>query len=274
MCFMRALRELQLQFVAALFDEREDAVHRHVREDGIDAGERIDIYRNNMREAFIKALALGFPVIERLGGTEYFRQLAVEFLRAHPSRHGNLHHIGGPFASWLRGKFERTEYSYFADVADLEWAYQEALVAPDAPALPLEALRQIDPAFYEDLTFRFHPACRFVRSDFPIVRIWQANHPDTASDEVIDLASGGDNVLVIRTPDGVELHRLPREQFVFLQSLAEGNTLGAALGRALEMRQELDVGHALQKLFALNLATALRSPQSPGGTESSRQKER
>jgi hypothetical protein len=250
---MPALRDLQLQFMAALFDRQQ--LHPYVREDGIDAAERIDIYRNNLREGFIKALAIGFPVIERLSGDAYFRQLALEFLRAHPSRRGNLHHIGRPFASWLRGKLDATKYSYFADVAELEWAHQGALVAPEAQALHARSLRNVDPARYEHLTFRFHPACGFVRSAFPIVRIWEANQPEAASDEVIDLASGGDNVLVVRTPECVELHRLPLEQFVFLKSLADGETLGTALERALETRQDFDARAALQRLFELQLVT-------------------
>src|SRR3954453_14142785 len=82
---MPGLRELQLQFVAAMFAES-DAIQTHVRDDGMSASARLGIYRNNLREGFIKALALGFPVIERLGGTDYFRQLALEFMSAHPSR--------------------------------------------------------------------------------------------------------------------------------------------------------------------------------------------
>ncbi len=65
--------------------------------------ERLDIYRNNLREGFVKALALGFPVIERLVGAEYFHQLAIELLRAHPSRSGNLHH-GGQAVRALAGE--------------------------------------------------------------------------------------------------------------------------------------------------------------------------
>jgi hypothetical protein len=269
---MPGLRELQLQFVAGLFDAPDDAVHRSVREEGIEAGARIDVYRNNLREGFIRALALGFPVIERLVGAEYFRQLAMDFLRAHPSRRGNLHHIGRPFASWLRARFQGTEYSYFADVAELEWACQEALVAVDAPALSVDALRQVEPALYEHLRFRFHPACGFVRSDFPIVRIWETNQ-QPGSEEVIDLASGGDNVLVTRTDECVELHRLQYEQFVFLKRLADGETLGDALERALELQQDFDARDALQRLFELKLVIGIGSPQSLPDPSAARREE-
>jgi hypothetical protein len=259
---MPGLRELQLQFVAALFGSGESPVHGYVREEGIDADARIDIYRNNLREGFRRALAIGFPVIERLVGEAFFRQLAAGFLRVHPSRRGNLHHIGKPFPAWLETRFKDTGYAYLPDVAKLEWAYQEALVARDAPALRVEALRDIDPALYEQLTFQFHPACAFVRSAFPIVRIWQANQPESSSDEVIDLSSGGDNVLVTRTPEGVELHRLPDEQYVFLQSLACGEPLGTALDHALNVRPDFDAQAGLRHLFDLHLVTAT-GPASP-----------
>jgi hypothetical protein len=254
---MPALRELQLAFVAAMFDES-DAVHAQVRDDGMSADARLGIYRNNLHEGFIKALALGFPVIERLGGTDYFRQLALEFLRAHPSRAGNLHHIGSPFAPFLREKFAGTPYAYFADIAALEWAYQEAQVAPDAEPLTPDAFANVAPEEYERLAFDFHPACHFVRSRHPMVQIWRANRPETLSEEVIDLDAGGDNVLVLRTPECIELHRLPPARYAFFEALNRGENLGAALEQAQAMDSDFDLGGALRHLVELRILAALR----------------
>ena len=256
---MPALRELQLQFVAAMFEES-DAIHAHVRDDGMSAGARLGIYRNNLHEGFTKALALGFPVIERLGRTDYFRQLALDFLQAHPSRAGNLHHIGEPFAPFLGEKFAGTQYAYFADIAALEWAYQEAQLASDAEPLSPTVFASVAAEDYEWLVFDFHPACRFVRSRYPIVQIWRANQPDTLSDEVIDLDAGGDNVLVLRTPECVEFHRLPPARFALFEALSRGETLGAALERAQAVESEFDPGDALRHLLELRILTALRLP--------------
>ncbi len=258
---MPALRELQLQFVAAMFDES-NAVETHVREDGMRATARLDIYRNNLREGFIKALALGFPVVERLGGTDYFRQLALEFLHAHPSRAGNLHHIGAPLAQFLKEKFAGTEYSYFADIAALEWAHQEAQLAGEAEPLSPDAFAHVDPEDYERLVLDFHPACRFVQSRYPIVRIWRANQAETLSDEVIDLDAGGDDVLVLRTPECIEFHRLPPGRFALFEALSRGENLGAALERAQQAESEFDVGAALRHLIELRILTGLRLPAS------------
>ena len=259
---MPALRELQLELAASLFDEADRAVHPHIIEDGMTADARLGIYRNNLREGFIKALGLGFPVIEHLVGTDYFRQLALEFLRAHPSRSGNLHHIGGPFAPFLKQKFEATQYAYFADVAALEWAHQQAQVAADADALSAEAFRDIDPSEYERLTFELHPACGFVKSRYPIVNIWRVNQPETAIDEVIDLDCGGDNVLVLRTPECVELHRLSSARFALFEALGRGENLGTAVERAQALEAQFDFAAALRHLLELRVLALLRRPTS------------
>lgn len=267
---MPALRELQLQFVAAIFGES-DAARRHVLEAGMSADARLGIYQNNLREGFIKALALGFPVIERLSGTDYFRQLALEFLAAHPSRAGNLHHIGAPFAPFLERKFAGTQYAYFADVAAFEHAYEEAQLAADAEAISADAFAGIAPEEYERLTFTFHPTCRLVQSRFPVLSVWRANQPETSSDEVIDLDSGGDNVLMLRTPDCVEFHRLPPTQFALFDALSRGENLGTALDRAESTETDFDLGAALRRLLELHVLTGLQVPAAAPVTPASPQ---
>ena len=110
---MHALRELQQQFAGALFG---DGVPPEIRANGVAVEARLDIYRNNLSEGFLKTLALEFPAIERLVGADYFRQMGLDFLCAHPSRAGNLHHVGTPFAAFLRARFAGTQYDYLPDV--------------------------------------------------------------------------------------------------------------------------------------------------------------
>ena len=255
---MPGLRELQLRFADALFEGADAAVQAEIVADGVSAAERIDIYRNNLREGFIQSLSLGFPVIERLVGTEYFRQLALDFLRARPSRAGNLHHIGRPFPQFLRERFAESEYAYLPDVAALEWACEEALVAPDAAPLSADDLREIDPSSYESLRFALHPACALVRSAYPIVRIWHANQPDMSADETIDLRDGADRVLVMRAPKGVQFHELPAGDFAALDAFARGLTLGAALEAAQAIDPEFDLGTALRRFLNLDLLVGIR----------------
>lgn len=257
---MLALRELQMRFVDALFGGDAEGVAAHISANGVQPVERLDIYRNNLHEGFIKALAIGFPVIARLVGADYFRQLAMQFLHAHPSRAGNLHHIGGPFPQYLRERFAESEYAYLGDVAALEWAHEEAMLAADAEPIVADALAEVDPARYEELRFHLHPACGLVRSGFPIVRIWRANQPDPAAEETIDLGSGGESVLVLRTPECIEFHRLRAGDFAALEAFARGANLGAALEAAQAADITFDLGAALRHFMGLNILTGIELP--------------
>lgn len=260
---MLALRDLQLRFADALFDSDVEPMEMHIEENGVSGAARLDIHRNNLREGFIKALALGFPVIERLVGEDYFRHLALDFLKSHPSRSGNLHHIGAPLADFLRRRFEHTAHACFADIAALEWAHQEALVAADTPAISAAALRGVDPALYGLLHFDLHPAVRLVQSSYPIIRIWRANQADVETNDTIDLGSGGDNVLVLRTPECIEFHRIPAGDLAFLFALSRGENLSAALEEAQAAEVGFDLGAALRRSLSLNLFTGVRLPDVP-----------
>ena len=259
---MLALRELQTRFANALFDGATDHVQADVVANGVSAAERVEIYRNNLREGFIKALAITFPVIERLVGTDYFRHLASEYHRAHPSRSGNLDHVGAVFAAFLRAHFATTEYAYLPDVAQLEWACHQALVAPDAVGLTAEIFRDIEPEHVEQARFDLHPAAMVVRSGYPILRIWRANQDGATDEALIDLAAGGDDVLVHRTTEGVTFHRLPPADLAVLDAFAAGSTLGAALEAGQSVAPEFDLGATLQRLLALSLLVQLHLPDA------------
>jgi hypothetical protein len=249
------LPELQSRFVAALFGDSSDSLAPWILDDGIDGEARLGIYRNNVRQGFAKTLALEFPVIERLVGTDYWRQLAREFQAAHPSRSGNLHHIGAPFAAFLRQRFGATQYAYLVDVAELEWAYQEALVAADAPPLDIRALQSIAPEHYPRLVFTLHPACRLVRTEYPVIRIWRANQPDVPLPETIDLRSAADLILVRRAAASIEFIALPPGLFAILQAISRGAPLSEAIDAALAVDDAFDAAQALGRCIALGALT-------------------
>jgi hypothetical protein len=260
---MLALRELQMCFTAALLDGAVAGAraHRAIVTDGLAAHDRLGIYRNNVREGFIKALAVAFPVIERLVGPEYFRQLAIEFQAKRPSRSGDLHHIGQAFAAFLQLRFRGTGYAYLPDVADLEWAWQEAQLAADREALTREAFAAAAAsAALESLRLELHPACSLVQSEFPVTRIWLANQPDADPGEVIDLAAGGDHIVLRRTAADIEFVRLSAGEFAALESLAGGETLADAYESALEADPHFDLPAALCRFVTLQLFVGLRVP--------------
>ena len=245
---MSSLRELQRQFVGALFDESPAP-------GGTDTAAGIEIYRNNLHEGFLKALALEFPVIQRLVGEDYFRQLARDFLHAYPSRAGDLHAIGAPFPNYLRSCFAGTEYAYLPDVAQLEWAYEQASIAADAAVFDVRSLARVNPDCYGELRFALHPASYLVSSLYPILRIWQVNQMDVDMDLTVDLSIGPDHIITRRTDHGVELVRVRPGDFRLLECFARNATLGEALSTLQRIEPEFDLGDALRRLLELGMIT-------------------
>jgi uncharacterized protein len=255
------LRELQRRFAAAVYADDCEPLSAEVRACGIDGRTRLGIYRRQLHAAFARTLALEFPVIERLVGGEYFQRLAREFQAVHPSRSGNLQHIGAPFAAFLRQRFSSGPYDYFADVAELEWAVEECSVAPEAPAFDLNALRSVDPARYADLQFAVHPACRLIGSRYPLLDIWRANLSGCTAGTSIDLASGAARLLVQRRAQAIVFHALNVPEFAFLEKISQDCSLGAAFETAQHIDATFDLGAALRRCVALHAVTAAMLPQ-------------
>jgi hypothetical protein len=255
------LREMQRRFAAAVFAGDGEPAGADIRARGIDGSLRVGIYRRQLHGAFARTLALEYPVIERLVGGEYFQHLSREFQAAHPSRSGDLHPIGEPFAAFLKQRFGGGPYDYFADVAELEWAIEECGSAPAAPAFDLQALQSIDPAHYAELHFEFHPACRLVSSRYPLLDIWRANQSACTDENTIDLASGATRVLVQRRAQAIVFHALSAPEFAFLEKISRDFSLGAALETAQAINAAFDPGAALRRSVAWHAVTAARLAQ-------------
>jgi hypothetical protein len=258
---MHMLRELQRAFVqGALGDAAPVLISAQILGNGIAPERRLAIYRNNAVEGFLKTLQATFPTIVRLSGAEWFRQVGRLYMQRHPSRSGNIHCIGEHFAAFLETELGSSGYEYFADVARLEWAYQEVLVAADHPTFDLSALALVPPADYGALRFRTHPAMRMVQSRFPVLAIWRANQPDAVADERIALDRGSSNVLLIRREDHVELRELPPAEFALLAALARGEPLEQAAERGLEIDPSVALDAALRLIVSLGTLVDFTAP--------------
>lgn len=134
---------------------------------------------------------------------------------ATPRPCGNVHHVGEQLPGYLTRRFASSEYSYFPHVAALEWAYQEVMVAAEHAPLDLTRLHTVDPADYARLTFKLHPAVRLVSSPFPIWTIWSANQGCSDAQVRIDLDSGAQHVLLVRTAENIELRRIDAAEHAF-----------------------------------------------------------
>lgn len=243
---MSALRlaELEGAFVRYVRGEGGEAVLAQVHGAGLAAAARLGIYRNNLLMNFTDALRACYPAVERLVGENFFAAAAQRCVLAHPSVSGNLQDYGATFPAFLENMPEAAAVPYLADVARLEWACQEALLASDAEPFDAAALADTKPADYSRLPLRLHPSARLIASPFPVHSLWtycrQAN-----PGEPPDIGGGGERVLVVRPGDEVFGVLLSAGEYVFLCACHDGVALGEALTRAEAAEPRFDLAACL-----------------------------
>lgn len=244
---MPTLRELQTAFGRALTDPRAVDVTAFVMADGIPAARRIQVYRNNLLANLGGALEAIYPVVRRLSGDEFFRQVSRAYVRAVPSRCGDLHAYGEGFPEWLARLPELAALGYLGDVARLEWAYHQVFHAKDAPPLDLASLADVPADRRQRLHLALHPATALLQSPYPVLRIWQVNQEDWSGEQTVSLDEGGDDILVRRQGGDVEFMRLGPAEHGLLAALSRGGSLEQAVIAALRHDGEFDVGACLIK---------------------------
>jgi hypothetical protein len=256
---MSSLRDTQAAFCAAVLSDDVEPMRRLVHENGIPAEHRLQIYRNNNRLGTLAALQATYPVVERLGGADWFHQSALRYMRACPSRSGDLQGRGARYPEFLRADLAAAEYAYFADVAALEWAYQSALTAAERPPVDIEVLRGVAPDDYERLLFVPRPAVGVVESPYPIFAIWRSNQPSAIeSDEQIRLDAGASRVLLIRRRDHVELREISPGTSGLLRQFQRGALLGSAAAATAAAWPAFDLDASLRELVELEVIAEIR----------------
>ena len=212
---------------------------------------RLDIYRNNVFSNYRSALKAVYPAILSLVGADYFRQAAQRYIERYPSSSGDIHHYGRDFFELLASLPGAAELVYLPDVARLEWSIHAAFHAADHERLDLSRLQSVAAEDYPRLRFVLNPAARLLRSDYPIRRIWQVNLPDYQGDQRVDLAEGGEDLLVMRRNFVMEVEAIATADAAALTAFQRNEMLGQALDVALAIDADFDVSSFLQR-YVLN----------------------
>lgn len=246
----------QSAFASALLNPDAPVPGGIVDPEGRVSVKRFNVYRNNVVASLTDALAAGFPAIQKLVGDEFFAAMAKVYLQNHTPVTPILAQYGTGFPDFLARFGPVSHLRYLADVARLEIALRDSYHAADHTALDPESLSKVAPEDLGGLKFSLAPSARLIRSDWPVLAIWQRNieDPDTR------LPEGGQDVLIARQEyDPVPLG-LSAGSYAFFQSLSEGKALGAAADCATTEAPDFDATAALQLAFAHRLFCAPDSP--------------
>ena len=225
---------------AALFR----APHRGSVED------RFSVYRDGYLARLAEALENDYPALRRLLGEGSFRSLARRYVRACPPVSFDLGRAGDRLPRFLTSDPLTGDFPFLPDLARLEWALSEAIVAPDATVLAWSDLVRLGPEASADLPLRPRPGTRLVRSRWPIADLRACRNAPEGS---IDVQIEGRPMAVLVHRRGLDLvyRSVDEEEARFIEAAERGATLGvfqdscaagadpARTGRLLELFRRL-----------------------------------
>lgn len=234
---MPQLHELQLAFAAAVVEGTSLAAVT-----SMEAGpswRSVALYRRLMRNNYMQALTITYPVLHRLVGDRYFKVFARGYMKRYPSTSGDLFAYGQHFPLFL---LQLKSPRLLIELARLEWACHEVDQATDTspPSQAWwEAMASADPA---SVTFRLNPTVRLLQCSLPVHRVWHALQPGIAENEIGELLQvpGGTHLLVIRHHGKIRIRDLSRDQLWLLKAMRDRKTVSEVERMAGELMPDVD----------------------------------
>ncbi len=215
---------------------------------GTDRAERFAVYRNNVAVGLIEALRSTYPVVDRLVGREFFTAMARAHAFDRPPDSPVLLAYGANFPAFVAGFGPAAGLPYLADVARLEWAWQEAYHAADADPMPVAALESLPKKRLPGLRLILHPSARLLRFASPALTIWRL-HQEAAEPAPIELDGRPEQALILRPGTSVGAIALSPGAFAFLDGLRQNRSVALSVADALAAEPGLDVAELLAHLF-------------------------
>lgn len=251
----------QRDFASALLDPQR-AVPPGLRAwNGSDPKARLAVYRNNVVSSLVDALADTFPVVQQLVGVEFFRAMAVLFVRESPPRSRVLAHYGRDFPAFVAAFEPARGLPYLADVARLEVARVSAYHAADAEPVSdeLVSLALSSGERMGELRLVLHPSVNSLASSHAVVTLWAAHQVDGDDIAPVEVAIP-ESALILRA--GLEVLVLPahRGTIGFVEAVRTGLNLGDAAARAMVAAPDFDLTAALTQLLAHGALSSIHLP--------------
>jgi hypothetical protein len=209
------------------------------------------VYRNGYLRTCVEALGANFPTVKSIVGDEFFKELALEYVRQYPPTRTTLAGYGIEFPRLLLDRQESHGLAYLADIAALDYAWLECYFDTDHESLTARdiedhAARGRD---ITELAAGLSAGVRLVTTRLRVTDIW-VQIRDTGKLERVFLATATpENVLVWREDDIISVRSLSGAEFVFLDTLRCGASLGAAAEAALALDGGFDVAASFAELL-------------------------
>jgi hypothetical protein len=217
---------------------------------------RFDIHRRNYEASLTNALLEKFPASAWLAGHGFVSQAAMLYVHRHPPQAPCIAEYGGGFPKFLSECPGAERVPYLRRFADVEWCLGQVAIAVDKPCVPPKAFSAIAPELLPDLTLAFQPGVRYLASEWPVDDLMKLYLAETAP-KYLSFEPAAVWLEIRGARGEFSLTRLARGEFVFRQSIREGNTIGAAAECALDRDPNFEAATAMASLIISGLVTGM-----------------
>jgi hypothetical protein len=213
------------------------------RSQALTALERLDIYNRAYFSRLVECLREEFPGLLHALGEETFAAFAIDYLQRYPSRSYTLNHLGLNFPRYLAETRPEADNSkkraaswpdFLIDLATLELTYNEVFDGPGVEGQPLldaGQLQAIPPERWPEA--RLVPVCclRLLELRYPVHKYVKAVRKEKAPGFPGPRRT---RLAVTRRSYVIRRHDLSRLQYILLEALVTGQTVGEAIRRTAE----------------------------------------
>jgi hypothetical protein len=183
----------------------------------LSAARRMAIYRNAYWLRQERVLADTFPRVAAIVGAERFRRLVADYLTRYPSERPAIEWIGHHFPEALSSCHDVP--GYVRDLARLEWARLEVLLAPATPVFRVDELHGLD---FAEAHARLCPSVRVLQLSQRALQGWRG--PTACHEESESAERTG--CLVWRRGHTASHRSLDQPEYEALALLRAGHTFG------------------------------------------------
>lgn len=246
---MPRLHELQRAFAAAIVEGK--GLPSVTSMQAGPSSRSLALYRRLIRNNYVQALTITYPMLRRLIGGRYFKVLARGYMKRYPSTSGDLFGYGRHFPLFL---LQLESPRLLVELARLEWVCHEVSQAADTPPLALgqfDVLISVDPAC---VRVRLQPTARLLLFSSPVHVAWQALQPDgIAVAEIGRPLPEEETYLLLTRVDGkIRMAALAALDYRLLDAMADGRQVDEIERMAMEMDPQFDFTRFIAALMEMN----------------------
>ena len=192
---------------------------------------RFGVYRNNVIAGLINAVSARYPVVRKLLWDDAFNRVAHQYVVSEPPRSPVLLRIWRELPAVSCAASDRGPRPTTSPTWPRSNRREPAPITPPTRRRCRGRHSTLcRPTNGRSFASMLHPSVALLKSDFPVVSIWQANL--YANDNTLDVWKP-ECALIARPHLEVEVRIISAGVYEFIAALADGQTVGAAIAHGL-----------------------------------------